>query len=138
NDNDVRVWENVTTLAGTPHEYLWGMDDIIDTEGKRTIDSVYWSNYADGSDTISSTEYGDDMYLIVKTTGIDGNVSVSFDRADLNGVDFAHGTIDGVINVPITYNAAANQGFGSIRLRTWEIDEMAFKNATWSVRSDRV
>ena len=138
NDNDVRVWENVTTLAGTPHEYLWGMDDIIDTEGKRTIDSVYWSNYADGSDTISTTEYGDDMYLIVKTTGIDGNVSVSFDRADLNGVDFAHGTIDGVINVPITYNAAANQGFGSIRLRTWEIDEMAFKNATWSVRSDRV
>lgn len=136
-DTDVRVWESREISEGTPHEYLWGSDDIIDTENERSIDDVYWSNYADGSDRVTNLGFGDDAYLIVRTTGIDGNVSVSFDRNDLDNSDFELGSIEGVIDVPIIYSAATNTGFGSVRLRTWEMSDMAFKNATWSKRTDR-
>lgn len=41
------------------------------------------------------------------------------------------GTITGTVTVPLTFNVGTNVGIGYHKVRTWEVDDMAFNNATW-------
>lgn len=131
-DIDVKVWENAATIGGTPAEYLWGSDDIIDSDVDYMITDLYWA-YDQLGDVPLTTDplFGETIYLIVKTIGISDYVEVTFDSAVLQPNDMQDGTITGTITVPLTFNVGTNVGIGYHKVRTWEVDDMAFNNATW-------
>ena len=132
NDTDVIVWENIKTIEGDGVEYLWGSDDIIDSDVDYMITDLYWAHDQLGDVPLTTDPlFGETIYLIVKTFGISDYVEITFDSNGLQSNDFQDGNIVGTIKVPLTFNVGTNVGIGYHKVRTWEVDDMAFNNATW-------
>lgn len=131
-EKDVKVWENTETIDGTPAEYMWGADDIIDSDTDYIITDLYWAYDQAGESPVNGNSYyGEEVYLIVKTNGISDYVEVTFDRNELEENDMEIGAITSTVKVPLSFNVGANTGFGFYKVKTLEMDDMAFNNATW-------
>lgn len=96
-----------------------------------TLDEVYWASDAAGNNRITTIPMDADFYVIVKTTGVQSSVVIEMEPTGIDNEAFAVGEVERRINVPINYNASTKKGVGAYRLRTFEEDEMAFKNSSW-------
>lgn len=125
------IWENHELRSDSASEYLWGENDLYDTDGNYetvVIDS-YWSTKADGSDVVSNSELGDDLYYIVKTLGPANSIQLKINAPTFTGSMFEVGEVEKWINIGLT--KTGNIGFGSYLIRTLDEDEMSFRNTKY-------
>ena len=110
-------------------EYLWGDEDLYDTDiiYETTIVASYWASDAAGSQGITRLSYGEPGYFIVKTQGPATELLVKISIPTANQEMFEHGVLEAWANIPINVDANGN-GIGSYLIKSWSEDDMLFNN----------
>ncbi len=101
-------------------EYLWGDEDLYDTDiiYETTIVASYWASDAAGSQGITRLTYGEPGYFIVKTQGPATELLVKISIPTANQEMFEHGVLEAWANIPINVDANGN-GIGSYLIKSW-------------------
>lgn len=112
------IWENHELIPYSAGEYLWDENDLYDTDGNYetvVIDS-YWSTNSAGTDRLTTGQFSQNLWFIVKTKGPATSLQINLNSPDFETDTFEVGVVDNWVNIGLTAGSN-NIKVGSYQIR---------------------
>lgn len=127
------IWDKFTLdTTSQPTEYLWGPNDIYDTDfnHEMTVTDNWWSATPDGTARITVGDYGTSLWFFARFTGPLNYVEMNMVQVGMQDGVFEKYPPQSFFNWQLT-DIGGGVKQGVYEISTLDEDEMSFKNSSY-------